>query len=190
MKTGQNNYNGTHRRDRAAALARLPDGAPCSRCGKPMSKAVPRKLHWDHLDNGKMGFSHAYCNMQAGGRKIQAMKQAALVNAGVIRNPGNRPGKTPVKSPRSPAKPPSGQLPLWAVNDDCTEHMGWRTFRHTRGGTPERPVRIAIMHKCMHPGVPHHGGRCPPNMDYDEKQKQVWAGAPGPPAEAAYWRNH
>jgi hypothetical protein len=60
-------YGGDHQALRKAARAHA-YGTPCVRCGRIMRLGEPIDL--DHRDdgNGWLGFSHAKCNRQAGGR--------------------------------------------------------------------------------------------------------------------------
>ncbi len=73
-----------HQRDRKRDLARLPDGAPCWRCGAPMWKKT-QQLHYDHVVPRALGggsgprlFSHARCNVRAGailGARMRAARR-------------------------------------------------------------------------------------------------------------------
>jgi 5-methylcytosine-specific restriction endonuclease McrA len=67
-----------HQRDRARAIAAMPDGTLCPLCGRPMHKDPARNhdgraLHYDHViaralggHNGPRRLTHATCNEQAG----------------------------------------------------------------------------------------------------------------------------
>ncbi|HEY1323471.1 MAG TPA: hypothetical protein VGF32_24645 [Streptosporangiaceae bacterium] len=62
-------YDADHKKRRAAALAAMPEGAPCSRCDRPMYSWQP--LHLDHDDYDRssyLGLSHASCNVAASNR--------------------------------------------------------------------------------------------------------------------------
>ena len=62
-------YGGAHQSLRSATLADA-YGQPCVRCGHEMRPG--QELHLDHQDGGGpsdyLGFSHAACNLAAGGR--------------------------------------------------------------------------------------------------------------------------
>jgi hypothetical protein len=76
-------YTGVHLTMRKTLMAALIDGqTPCARCRKPMWRS--QRLHLDHSDDGTyyLGMSHAFCNAQAGGRKIQALQAAGLRKPG------------------------------------------------------------------------------------------------------------
>lgn len=70
-------YGAGHQKRRAAALAALVPGTPCSRCGGPMYR--DQALHLDHTDDrsGYRGLSHARCNTSAGGKKSGRRKRRA-----------------------------------------------------------------------------------------------------------------
>ncbi len=61
-------YGGEHQRKRAAERP-LQYGKPCARCGYPM--LAGQEIHLDHRDDDPtqyLGWSHALCNLKAGGR--------------------------------------------------------------------------------------------------------------------------
>lgn len=64
-------YGGNHQAVRRAGLASA-YGTPCVRCGRLMHPG--QQLDLDHRDDGPgwLGFAHARCNRQAGGRKGRA----------------------------------------------------------------------------------------------------------------------
>jgi hypothetical protein len=61
-----------HQQARKRALAAMPEGQPCARCGRPMYHA--QQLDLDHFPGRMFGgtqemrLSHARCNRRAGGR--------------------------------------------------------------------------------------------------------------------------
>lgn len=73
--TTERGYGHEHRTARERALARLRDGDPCGRCGKPMLRA--QQLDLDHTDDraAYRGLAHAHCNRAAGSRKRWASAQ-------------------------------------------------------------------------------------------------------------------
>lgn len=76
LTTAGRGYGWGHQQARAAALRRLRDGDPCTRCGQPMSRAEARLLDLDHTDDraGYRGLAHAGCNRSAGQAKAQAQR--------------------------------------------------------------------------------------------------------------------
>ena len=68
-----------HAKNRKTWAAQHHDTDPCVRCGQPLGP-MGRWLHLDHHDWDKTqyyGFSHAQCNMSAGGRRGNAVQHAA-----------------------------------------------------------------------------------------------------------------
>jgi hypothetical protein len=71
-KTAARGYGAAHQARRAKTLTAA-YGEACGRCGKPMLEG--QALDLDHTDDrtGYMGFAHAACNRQAGGRNGAAV---------------------------------------------------------------------------------------------------------------------
>lgn len=80
-------YGGHHMDLRASSLAEA-YGRPCARCGLPMQEGD--ELHLDHADGAGardyIGFSHAACNLAAGGRLANRQRPSAAP-VGVIDAP-------------------------------------------------------------------------------------------------------
>jgi hypothetical protein len=66
-------YNGAHRRLRAALLSRyVPGLVTCWRCQRPITTLRLRDIHLGHSDSDPrmwMGLEHAYCSTSAGAAK-------------------------------------------------------------------------------------------------------------------------
>lgn len=79
-------YGGEHQAVRRAGLS-YAYGQLCARCGRPMLPG--QALDLDHADDrpGWLGFSHAKCNRQAGGRKGSAARRARRERTGITLDP-------------------------------------------------------------------------------------------------------
>ncbi len=74
-------YDADHKKRRAAALAAMPEGAPCARCGRPMYSWM--RLHLDHADDRSsyLGLSHSSCNVAASNRSPRRRLSRAIAAA-------------------------------------------------------------------------------------------------------------
>jgi hypothetical protein len=71
LTTSKRGYGWAHQQARKRALAAMPDGAPCTRCGGPMWRSQGKLLDLDHTDDrtGYRGLAHRACNRRAGQAK-------------------------------------------------------------------------------------------------------------------------
>ncbi|MBO0813676.1 MAG: hypothetical protein J2P30_00765 [Actinobacteria bacterium] len=85
----RSSYNGRHKPLRRAAIAAMPEGFPCCRCGGPMYSWMGKDLHLDHTDDrrGYRGLAHAHCNTSAGAAAGNRMR--AVTTSTGRRKPSN-----------------------------------------------------------------------------------------------------
>jgi hypothetical protein len=64
--TTMRGYGWAHQKARDHAVAHMPDGHPCCRCGEPMY--AHQRLDLDHTDDrtAYLGLAHSRCNARAG----------------------------------------------------------------------------------------------------------------------------
>jgi hypothetical protein len=76
-------YGGEHQRKRASERDQA-YGKPCPMCGRQLEPGQP--IHLDHAADGHtyLGWSHARCNLSAGGRKGRAI-QTGRVDGTAVR---------------------------------------------------------------------------------------------------------
>ncbi len=79
-------YNRQHKNERAAAIALMPEGAPCPLCHKAMYKR--QALDYDHTIPVALGginsakrLTHAKCNRSAGGKLAHKLKRIHRINS-------------------------------------------------------------------------------------------------------------
>jgi hypothetical protein len=78
QKPSSSRYGGEHQRKRATERDAA-YGTACARCGRQLEPGQP--IHLDHAADGHtyLGWSHARCNLSAGGRKGRAIQTGRLV---------------------------------------------------------------------------------------------------------------
>lgn len=81
LTTTQRGLGWDYQQQRKAAYARLRNGEPCWRCGRPMFKW--QRLEYDHViprafggGNGEKRFAHQSCNRRAGQQITAAILRA------------------------------------------------------------------------------------------------------------------
>jgi len=113
----QRGYDSAHRARRRRALAYMPEGHPCPRCGQPMYRH--QQLDLDHTDTreGYLGLSHARCNRAAGG--AQGWQK-------MIANATGQPAKRKSGDPRTEPCPKCG---LMTCDVRVMDRGDWRISR-------------------------------------------------------------
>lgn len=84
-------YGYEHQKRRAATIGEA-YGQNCTRCGFPLIDG--QEIHLDHVDGNPdeyLGFAHARCNEQAGGRRSAELLAAAQVPPEPVVLPPDRP---------------------------------------------------------------------------------------------------